>query len=237
MAILRKVKKEKFTVIDNAIFYDYGLSYKAKGLLCQMLSLPDGWSFSIEGLARLAADGKASVTSALNELKEAGYFYRRQVREGNRISGIEYVISEAKLNDFQELENQHLENQHLGNQPQLNTNISTTNSLKTIGIYSGLDDDLTKALKDFEEMRKRIKAPLTDRSRQLLLNKLERLAGDDTQKKIAILEQSIFNSWKGVFEIDSRRSDQERRSIRNRNGRSEDPIGDSESEWGSIPRA
>lgn len=131
MAILRKVKKEKFTVIDNAIFYDYGLSYKAKGLLCQMLSLPDGWSFSIEGLARLAADGKASVTSALNELKEAGYFYRRQVREGNRISGIEYVISEAKLNDFQELENQHLENQHLGNQPQLNTNISTTNSSTT----------------------------------------------------------------------------------------------------------
>ena len=237
MAILRKVKKEKFTVIDNAIFYDYGLSYKAKGLLCQMLSLPDGWSFSIEGLARLAADGKSSVTSALNELKEAGYFYRKQIREGNRISGIEYVISESKLDDSQVLENQHLENQHLGNQPQLNTNISTTNSLKTIGIYSGLDDDLVKALKDFEEMRKRIKAPLTDRSRQMLLNKLERLAGDDTQKKIAILEQSIFNSWKGVFEIDSRRSDQERRSIRNRNGRSEDPIGDSESEWGSIPRA
>ena len=67
MAILRVNKENNFTVISNAVFMNYDLSYKAKGLLCQMLSLPDGWSFSIEGLTRLASDGKSSVMSALNE--------------------------------------------------------------------------------------------------------------------------------------------------------------------------
>lgn len=131
MAILRKHKREHYTIIENAVFMDYELSYKAKGLLCQMLSLPDGWSFSIEGLARLSSDGKASVASALDELKEAGYFSRRQTRSGNRISGIEYVISETKLHDFQELENQELENQDAGNRTQLNTKELSTNKSTT----------------------------------------------------------------------------------------------------------
>ena len=201
MAILRKNKKEKYTVIDNSVFYDYSLSYKAKGLLCQMLSLPDGWSFSIEGLARLSSDGKSSVQSALNELKDAGYFYRKQLRDGNRIKGIEYIISEVKFTDFQVAENQDIENQDIENQSQLNTKELNTKKSNTKDIYSGLPDELKSAIKDFEDMRKRIKAPLSDRARQMLLVKLDKLAGDDTQKKVAILEQSIFNSWKGVFEL------------------------------------
>lgn len=208
MAILRKNKKDKYTVIDNTVFFDRKLSYKAKGLLCQMLSLPDEWSFSIEGLARLASDGKASVQSALIELKEAGYFYRLQKRSGNRISGIEYVVSEVKFAD-----SQHLENQDIENPSQLNTKELSTNKSNTKNIYSGLPDELISALKDFEDMRKRIKAPLSDRAKEMLLRKLDKLAGDDTQKKIEILEQSIFNSWKGVFEIDNRRSDQKRSRI------------------------
>lgn len=213
MAILRKNKKDKYTVIDNTVFFDRELSYKAKGLLCQMLSLPDEWSFSIEGLTRLANDGKASVQSALTELKEAGYFYRVQKRNGNRISGIEYVVSEVKFADSQHLENQHLENQDTENPPQLNTKELSTNKSNTRDIYSGLPDELISALKDFEDMRKRIKAPLSDRAKEMLLRKLDKLADDDIEKKIAILEQSIFNSWKGVYDIDDRRSDQKRSGI------------------------
>ena len=67
--------------------------------------------------------------------------------------------------------------------------------------YSGQPEELKQALMDFEEMRKRIKKPLTDRARQLLLNKLTKLAGNDMDLKIEILEQSIMNSWQGVFPI------------------------------------
>ena len=80
-------------------------------------------------------------------------------------------------------------------------------------IYKDMPEELVSALKDFEDMRKRIKSPLSDRARQMLLGKLDKLAGSDTQKKIAILEQSIFNSWKGVYDIDDRGGDQKRRGM------------------------
>ena len=163
MAILRKQKKERFTVIDNAIFYDYELSYKAKGLLCQMLSLPDGWEFSIEGLSKLSTDGESAVRSALTELKEAGYFHREQIRKDGKIAKIEYVISETKnlenlVVDFPQQENLKQENQG-----QLNTNVLITNPLKTKEIYTEFENlwsiypkkqGKDRAYKSYEKARK-----------------------------------------------------------------------------------
>ena len=59
---------------------------------------------------------------------------------------------------------------------------------------------LSDAIKDFISMRKQIKAPMTDRAVKLMLQKLDTLASDD-ETKIAILNQSILNSWKGIFPI------------------------------------
>ncbi len=50
-------------------------------------------------------------------------------------------------------------------------------------------------------MRKKIKAPLTERAEQLIHDKLDRLSGGNEQSKIAILNQSIERGWRGVFEI------------------------------------
>lgn len=131
MAVLRSEKKSNYTVIDNAIFKDYSLSMKAKGLLCQMLSLPDGWDYSIAGLTTLVNDGESAVRSALKELEQAGYFRREQVRENGKIVGIEYIISETKNCDFPLVENPQQGFPQQGNQGQLNTNKSNTNKLKT----------------------------------------------------------------------------------------------------------
>lgn len=69
-------------------------------------------------------------------------------------------------------------------------------------IYRDLPQNLKDTLKDFEAMRKKIGKPLsTNRAKTMLLNKLDKLAGDDTDLKVQILEQSIFNSWQGVFPI------------------------------------
>ena len=131
MAILRKDKKKQFTIIDNAIFRNCDLSLKAKGLLCQMLSLPDGWEFSVEGLSKLSTDGKSAVTSALNELKEAGYFYRKEVRDGGKFGGVEYVISEAPITEKPMTENPISEKPISENQPQLNTKELSTKKSNT----------------------------------------------------------------------------------------------------------
>lgn len=62
------------------------------------------------------------------------------------------------------------------------------------------DEELKEALKDFEKMRKGIKAPLTDRAKKQILTKLNRLA-PDTNGKIEVLNQSIVNCWKDVYEL------------------------------------
>lgn len=75
---------------------------------------------------------------------------------------------------------------------------------KEINIYDGLPEDLRTTLMDFEAMRKSIRKPITtDRARKLLLTKLDSLAGDDDGLKIKILEQSIMNSWQGVFPLNN----------------------------------
>lgn len=146
-------------MIDNTIFRNANLSYKAKGLLCQMLSLPDGWEYSIEGLTTLATDGKSAVMSALAELKEAGYFFRKQVRENDKIAGVEYVISEYPMSENLFAENQHTDNQHTDNPPQYITNISNTKESITKDIHKGASEKPKKKFvkPNIEEVKAYIK--------------------------------------------------------------------------------
>lgn len=126
MAILRVDKSDNYTVIHNAVFYDYTLSFKAKGLLCQMLSLPDGWSFSIEGLAKLGSDGRDSVASTLKELERAGYFRREQNRNSGKFQGIEHIVTEKPFAENPITEKPITDNPTQLNTKELNTNKSTT---------------------------------------------------------------------------------------------------------------
>lgn len=61
--------------------------------------------------------------------------------------------------------------------------------------------ELEKALDDFIKHRKKMKSPMTDRAYELFINRLDKLSCGDDQKKIAIINQSIENGWKGVFEL------------------------------------
>lgn len=68
--------------------------------------------------------------------------------------------------------------------------------------FAANDPDLLSALHDFEEMRVKIKKPMTDRAKKLLLTELEKLACD-RETQIAILNQSITRCWAGVFALKS----------------------------------
>ena len=50
-------------------------------------------------------------------------------------------------------------------------------------------------------MRKQIRKPLTDKATELSMKKLDELSGGDNDKAVKILEQSIMNSWQGLFEL------------------------------------
>lgn len=60
---------------------------------------------------------------------------------------------------------------------------------------------LENTLDAFIEMRKKIKKPLTDYAIILLHKELNALSKSDESLKIKILEQSITNSWQGIFPL------------------------------------
>ena len=94
--VFRVEKNANFTVMSNYHLKDRRLSYKAKGLMSTILSLPPDWDYTLSGLAVIAADGNDSVRSALCELERYGYLIRYQRRdELGRMSVNEYVVYEC----------------------------------------------------------------------------------------------------------------------------------------------
>lgn len=67
---------DHFTVLHNATLRDTRLTWKARGLLAYLLSLPDNWRVSSEHLRRVGPDGRDAVRTALTELEACGYLTR-----------------------------------------------------------------------------------------------------------------------------------------------------------------
>ena len=68
-----------FTVLHNNFQRDKRLGLDERGMLSFLLTLPDDWNFSIEGLTKVLPNGKTKIMTTLNKLKEFGYFRRRKI--------------------------------------------------------------------------------------------------------------------------------------------------------------
>lgn len=96
MPILRDDHHDRFTVVSNAALEDPRLSNAAKGLLVRLLSLADGWRFSVRGLAAVCRDGECALRRQLQELEACGYLERRrETGSGNQLGGMRYTIRET----------------------------------------------------------------------------------------------------------------------------------------------
>ncbi len=80
MITLKNKTQGNFTMISNTIFRDKKLSMKDRGVLCTLLSLPDCWEFSIDGLRRIVADGYESISNSIKNLERLGYLRRNRYR-------------------------------------------------------------------------------------------------------------------------------------------------------------
>ena len=75
-------------------------------------------------------------------------------------------------------------------------------SLKTIiEEFAGKNSMLFEAVKDWIEMRKTIKAPLTVRAASMSFKRLCELSHGNESMMIEILNQSTLNCWKGLFPL------------------------------------
>lgn len=115
--IFRINKTRDYVVMSNRHFREKQMSLKAKGLLSEMLSLPDDWDYSIAGLAAINKESISSIKTALAELQKFGYLKIEKIYPDKSSSGrIEYVYNVFEFPQNQPLENQNIEKQEVEKQ-------------------------------------------------------------------------------------------------------------------------
>ncbi len=137
MAVFRVERNKGYTVMSNHHLRNKELSLKAKGLLSQMLSLPEDWDYTLAGLSFINREKIDAIREAIKELERAGYIERSRERdEKGRLRGTDYVIFEqpqtSPVSDLPTLDNPTLEKPTqekptLENPTQLNKEIQKTN--------------------------------------------------------------------------------------------------------------
>ena len=88
MAVFRVERNKGYTVMSNHHLRNKELSLKAKGLLSQMLSLPEDWDYTLAGLSFINREKIDAIREAVKELERAGYIVRSRERdEKGRLRG------------------------------------------------------------------------------------------------------------------------------------------------------
>ena len=75
MAVFRVERNTGYTVMSNHHLRNKELSLKAKGLLSQMLSLPEDWDYTLAGLSYINRESIDAIRTAVWELEKAGYSF------------------------------------------------------------------------------------------------------------------------------------------------------------------
>lgn len=136
MPVFRVEKNKDYTTISNYHLRDKRLSLKAKGLLSIMLSLPDDWDYSLEGLVSICLEKETSIKSSLKELKKYNYLYVRKYQNEKGKFEYEYNIYENPIEpdidypvvEIPAVEVPGLDYPAVENQGQLNTNNKILNN-------------------------------------------------------------------------------------------------------------
>ena len=94
MSILSKSFKCNFTQVPNEIINDKNVSLKAKGLYLYMVSKPDNWEFSLNGLTSQLQESKPAILRILDELIKCGYLEKIKNRINGRQALNDYILHE-----------------------------------------------------------------------------------------------------------------------------------------------
>ena len=93
MPVFHVKKTTDYTVMSNHHLRDKSMSLKAKGLLSQILSLPEEWDYTLQGLAYINREQIDAIRQAVHELERAGYIVRTRERDNRgRLRGAEYAV-------------------------------------------------------------------------------------------------------------------------------------------------
>lgn len=86
--ILKNETQGNFVLVNQCIMHDKSLKMFDRGLLITLMSLPDNWNFTINGLASIISDGRDAIRNGLERLQEKGYLVKEQLREHGKFADI-----------------------------------------------------------------------------------------------------------------------------------------------------
>lgn len=193
IAVIRVIKNRNYTVMSNTHLKDKRLSLKAIGLLSVVLSLPDDWHYTVNGLVGIVKDGERAVNGALSELKENGYLIIEKLypnKDGRNKIEYQYIFSETP----QDLQNVPLE-QDIQNVGLHNVGLQDV-CLQNVGTYKDTNKPNTNKLNTNTQSKHKYgeysHVLLTDKEHTHLLD----LYGDSLDEHIKILDEYIETSGK-----------------------------------------
>lgn len=169
--IIRVKHSQNFTQLSNDMLRDKSLSWKSKGLLACIISLPDEWVVLKTALHQFSKDGRDGTITAFNELVERGYVTQLKVRdEKGKFVRVDYIVSDVRLTispftdipktdnpktDTPKTDEPKTDNPHVINTIEINTeevnnieiNTEEVNSTSTSYVYT---DIITNTISDEE---------------------------------------------------------------------------------------
>jgi len=196
---MRRIRVEKstnYTTINNEFIFNKDLSLKAKGLLCHLLALPNDWKLYVEEVEKWHTDGKKAIYSAFKELTELGYMQREQKRSNGKFVGYDYIVFEKPYSQKRNTEKRNAENGTLlSTNTKLNTNIT-----KTEGVYPfELNLEAWNLWKEYR--KEQFRTTYKKLGEAAAISKLLRISNNNKENQAQIIQQSIENGWKGLFEL------------------------------------
>ena len=215
---IKSGRRQRFTVLYKSAIEDKRLPLDARGLLAIMVGLPDGWQYSVKGLAAYVGVSKDTIRRLLGKLEEVGYLTREQTHDENgHFAGNVYVLQDEAPPLSENTDNgetRQREKPSSGFPTQINTKrtkdrknqtpITPAEVEKCVVDYCGEDDELREAIMGLLENRIKVnrkKAVVTDAAMKLILRKLDRLSDGRREVKLAMLRKAITYNWLTVFEL------------------------------------
>ena len=197
MSVFRINKTSDYTVMSNYHLREKNMSLKAKGLLSIMLSLPNDWDYSINGLATLSKDGKDSVMGALNELEEFGYLVRsRTINEKGQFLGYDYDIYENPYTENPNTVKPNTEKPTQLNTKRTNVDKEITNILKEYNFAFEIEEKINEWL-TYKKEKKQSYKPTGFKT--LLKNIQNAIYEIGEQAVLDSIDNCIASNYSGLF--------------------------------------
>lgn len=213
---IKMVRKGGYTVLPNQILRDDSLTLQAKGLFCMMASFPEGWDFTIKGLATVAGCGREKISAALRNLEDSGYLLREQGHsETGQFSANLFVLYDEKiapLTGFPATGKPSTGKPLTENPTQINKErikerknkppIAPREVLDRVKEACGEDQELLDGIIALLENRAAIRKPVkTLRAINGILNRLSEYSGGNRRMKLAMLDKAVEWDWLSVYPL------------------------------------